>query len=251
MTLSRLFSDCKTPSEFSSILSSDHCTVEAELFFQKLFSILYYRTAVQETSHENQRLQDSKVFDILTEICKCRDDNKSLVQKAIVETVRMLSDDLNKFFIDNPLIILSLGFLEYLKSGDEPTEGRSIELKDIFSNENGLNVNSVTISAEIFRESLVKLLYLNKSMMDDTRENDITMYQLLNGYKNFDVQRLFKWRMRKEAMPNFTSENLIKKYGRREKLTYAYYLKEARPSMAAYVLQQQQGNLHDGTSSKM
>ncbi|XP_043283377.1 spatacsin [Venturia canescens] len=245
LLLSRMFSNCKTPNEFMGIFSRENCNVDRELFEKELFSILYNRNASESSLQENVEPREKKLLELLLEISEESAENELILQRAILENIAMLSSDFEGCLRDNPLIVVSLVYLEYrIRKRDN-----EFELKEIFKT--GMKIDSRIVSAELICEILGHFPYLIRSLAEDVKPNDVTIYQLLNGYENLDVQRLFKWRYRKEPMPSFTSENLIKKYGRKEKLTYVYYLKESRPTMAAYVLQKQQDKKRDGLSSKM
>ena len=252
MTLARFFSNCTTPAEFPKILSYKQCNIDRETFEEKIFSIIYYRSASEE--FRDRVPQDRKLLETLTATFNSTEPNESLVQLSIVETAKALSKDTDQYFADNPLMVFALAHLEYLKNSqnqsDDESTTKAIELKDIFYNDNGLNTGTIVIPPRILRETLDKLPYLKRAMNEENFDNDITMYQLLDGYRNLDVQRLFKWRFRNEPMPSFTNEKLIKKYGRKERLNYLYYLKQARPSMAAYFFQQEQNKFRDGMNSK-
>lgn len=242
--LSRMFSNCKAPAEFTEILSRANCSVDRELFERKIFSILYHCS--ESNFAEGSEIREKRLLELLLEICEEPMENEKILQRGIVQNIEMLSPDFESYLQENPMIVLSLVYLEYRL---RKREGE-FELKEIFKN--GVEIDSRIIDAELIRQSVEHFPYLTRSLdAEAARRNDVTIYQLLNGYENIDVQRLFKWRHRKEPMPSFTSENLMKKYGRKEKLTYVYYLKESRPSMAAYVLEKRQERKRDGLSSKM
>lgn len=59
-----------------------------------------------------------------------------------------------------------------------------------------------------------------------------TVYQLLTGYMNIDYTQLFYYRYKNQEFPNYFSQRQIDRYGHREKLTFTYYLKLGRPSIA-------------------
>nr|CAD7425554.1 unnamed protein product [Timema monikensis] len=59
---------------------------------------------------------------------------------------------------------------------------------------------------------------------------DVTHYQLLQGTA---LSRLFSWLRRTEEPPHFCQNQLVKKYGYKDSLSFLHYLNQGRPCFAA------------------
>lgn len=253
LTLSRFIGASVTPSQFKSILSKQSCILNADDFTEKIHSILYYQTVNKDEINHKLYLKDRKLLDIFHSIHEVETIDQIVFNRAICQTIHHVSDNFDQFLEDNPLITLYLSLSECKNNFMKKGENNGITLptlKDIINNEDGLIIEDYTINSEILGK-LKNLPYLKDAIEDISQREDINMYQFLHGYKNLDVHELFKWRQRNDTIPNFTNEHLIKKYGHKEKLTYKYYLKEGRPSMAAYILQNSHSKMRNSLSAKM
>ncbi|KAG7198542.1 hypothetical protein KM043_005909 [Ampulex compressa] len=129
------------------------------------------------------------------------------------------------------------------------TEAPEDTLRCMFTKQSGLEIGGKMISYEVLQNTLKKVPILQYVIENEKEKDDLTMYELLDGYKNFNVKQFFKWRFNNEAMPHFSDESLVKKYGYKERLTYGYYLKEGRPNMAIHSLKHIERKLFANVSS--
>ncbi|KAK0162920.1 hypothetical protein PV327_006649 [Microctonus hyperodae] len=253
LTLSRFIGALITPSQFKLILLKPSCILNSDDFTEKIHSILYYQTVNTDEINHELYLKDKKLLDIFHSIHEVETIDQNVFNRAICQTIHHVSDNFDQFLNDNPLITLYLLLSECKNNFMKKEENNGITLltlKDIIDNESGLIVNDYTINSKILGK-LKNLPYLKDAIEEISQRKDINMYQFLHGYKNLNVHELFKWRQKNETVPNFANEHLIKKYGQNEKLTYKYYLKEARPSMAAYILQNSHSKIRNSLSAKM
>lgn len=175
-------------------------------------------------------------------------------EKSIWSTVDYLSDNAVEYLKENPLVLLSIIFAEHRRtftSKEEPL-GQKLSLQDIFIRDTDLQLCSgICISKEVLQKTLDKFPHLQKAVRGESVAQDVSMYQLLNGFENFNAARGFAWRKKMAQMPTFFNEYLVNRYGHKEKLTYVNYLKQGRPNMAARLLVYDQKKFHLDISSKM
>ncbi|XP_074094881.1 spatacsin [Cotesia typhae] len=254
LTLSRLFSASIIPSEFNKILSNEHCCVNVNAFYQNTFSIVYHQKIVDEDFDYNVHLQEKKLLHLLRDISKSSNIDQKNIINAIFQTINNVTNDLSGYLQSNPYLALTLIIIKYQNDCylmQQDGNNKLINFKDYIRSYEVV-IEDLTIKKEVIDQILKCLPYLKDILGENLLErNDISMYQLINGFNNLNVQELFKWRNKNEPLPSFTSEHLIKKYGDKEKLTYKYYLKELRPSMAAYILQKQRSKISNSISSKL
>ncbi|XP_023290455.1 spatacsin isoform X2 [Orussus abietinus] len=255
LILARFFNSGVTPSEFEEILSCASCNLDKSTFSRRLNISLYSKQYLEENKMSEIDMKNEKLSNALMQMCTANDSYVDALEKGILETVSYISDDYDKFFKQNYIIALTLVWLQYKKKSliVQNTEGLTEEeiLKDIFLDENGLDLNNFSLSHDILQNILTNVPILKRSMMNDSSVKSITMYKLLNGYKNLNALQLFEWRQQKQAMPNFASAYLVKKYGHKERLTYISYIKQCRPNVAAIILQQHQEKSQGKLTSKM
>ncbi|KAF7989681.1 hypothetical protein HCN44_008355 [Aphidius gifuensis] len=232
--LARFFSAEITFNKINNILTNKLTNVDREYFEKNIHSILYYQN--RDNIDDNLYSNDQDLLNNLNQISEAESFDMNLLSRCICQTICKITDEQDVYFETHPLITFYLILLKY-KS--QESEDNKISLYDMINNDNGIVIDNVLLSRNIIIKIIDKIVYVKDAIKDDNKKNDITIYQLLNGYKNIDTQKLFKWRIKNETIPNFANDNLIKKYGRNEKLTYKYYLKESRPSMAAYIVQKQ------------
>ncbi|XP_063995284.1 spatacsin [Diachasmimorpha longicaudata] len=248
LTLARFFSAEVTPKNFDKILSMSSCNLDKENFSRKKHSILFYQN--EENCDDIMYYQDDELLRSLRKLKDSDDSVRDLIT-AICQTIHKIADNPQNYLKNESLLAFYLIFLSYLES---KASGHNKEdfptFEEFLTTRTDLMVEDIEIPSEIITELLQKIPYLKDCLHNREKESDITMYQLLDGFRNLNVHELFRWRFQKEQMPNFANASLSKKYGHKEKLNYKYYLKEARPSMAAYVLLNPEGK-RANLSSKM
>lgn len=249
LILARFFSAEVLPVDFDTILAKSSCNLDKNEFSRKRHSILFYQN--EENSSESLYAQDMELLKSLQRLNNSEDNVKDLIP-AICLTIHKISDNPQEYLKSEPILMFYLILLKYLESEgkNKSDDEKSPKFEDFLTSEVGVTVENIVISPEMIGELLDKIPYLKDCLENKKKESDITMYQLLDGYRNLNVQELFKWRFENEPMPHFGNATLIKKYGHKEKLNYKYYLKEARPSMAAYALLNPEGK-NTNLSSKM
>ncbi|XP_011147988.1 spatacsin [Harpegnathos saltator] len=256
LILSRFFSSGITLEKLSEvILPLTSCNIHKIEFIQTIDRQLCLTHCAQKchTSEDNTKL--TELFNILTNMCNTQDCHEDVLIHGIIKSIEYVSNNLIDYLKENYLITLTLIFLQLWQKRNILCNETNIFvesklIRDIFTNANGLNINAHIISQEVLQLTLTHIPLLQCIIEDQTKKSDITLYELLDGYKNLSTKLLFKWRLRNEVMPAFASENLIKKYGHKETLTYGYYLKEGRPNMAAYSLKHAQTKLLGNVSSQ-
>ncbi|XP_011500198.1 PREDICTED: spatacsin [Ceratosolen solmsi marchali] len=246
--LSRFFEECIPVSDFNQILSQPMCNVDKQNFFSKLDIVGLSRNYSEDSESETINMKNKQLFEHLKNMCNTTNNANDFVEVGIVESIKYLSNDSVQFLKENPIIAFTLIFLHYSKYKKINNE---ITLKEIFNNNAGLIIQNLPIPKCVLDTVIVNLPYLKNEIDSNMPKNSITMYELLDGYKNFNSKKFFKWRHKNEGMPDFLNENLVNKFGHKEKLTYINYLKEARPNMAVHALLFQQEKLVAGISSKV
>ncbi|XP_008543727.1 spatacsin [Microplitis demolitor] len=254
-TLSRLFSASVIPSEFNKILSKEHCRLCSDIFTENIFSIVYHQKKISDDFDHNVYLQEKKLQHSLHDLSKFNNADQKIITNAIFQTIYNITHNFTEFLQSNPYVALILIIINYVNDRNvmqrQKNDKKLISFKDYFCGD-AFFIENLTFEKEVIDALLKCIPYLKDVMNDDlTGRNDITMYQLINGFNNLNIQELFKWRNKNDPIPTFTSDYLIKKYGHKEKLTYKYYLKELRPSMAGYILQKQRAKISDSISSKI
>jgi hypothetical protein len=224
------------------------CNVDKEIFFSKLDVVGLSRNYSEDSESEIFDMRNKQLFEHLKNMCNTKNKFNDFLELGIIETINYLTNDSIEFLKKNPIIAFTLIFLHYSKCKKKNNE---ITLKEIFDSDAGLTIQNLKMPKCVLDTVIVSLPYLRNEIDLNMPKNCITMYELLDGYKKFNSKKFFKWRHRNERMPDFLNENLVNKFGHKEKLTYINYLKEARPNMAVNALLFQQGKLVDGISSKV
>ncbi|XP_024937810.1 spatacsin isoform X2 [Cephus cinctus] len=254
--LARFFNNGTIPEQFHKILSFTSCNINENDFMGKLDIRLYSRNYMKDNKKEESDIKNEKLSKTLNSMCVIEDSLSDALQNGIIATIKYISNNPNQFFKDNYLITFVVVFLQYGKKlGTLIHNEGGIDVKkkclQIFMDENDLNIADEIIPKEMIQEALSRLPHLKQAMRDDCCDkNEVTSYQLLDGFKNFHATQAFKWRQKVGCMPNFSNENISKKYGHNETFSYLNYLKEARPHMAATIVKQQQDRIHGYVSSK-
>ncbi|XP_014213188.1 spatacsin [Copidosoma floridanum] len=247
LILARLFGECTTRSDITGILSKASCNVDREKFFSELDVVEFSRNYGEDAESRKMNAKAKGLYDCLTAVCSANGDYEDFLELGIVETVGYLCDDPVRFFDQNPIVLFALVFLRYFKL---KRLSKDTTLDDVLRNEEGLVVRSLTLSREVLDSIVVRLPYLKLEVGRRLPENEVSMYQLVDGCGKLNATVFFKWRSKNAAMPTFQSEHLVKKFGHREKLSYVNFLKEARPGMAASVFYHDQEKLFGSVSSK-
>lgn len=243
-----------TISEFNTILSYKSCNINKTEFMKKIDKELCLAHCLSETSTQEDETKIIELYDVLTKMCENQEPLQDILTEGIFKTIYYLSDDVTEYLKQNYLIVLVLIFLYQSRESaicnqDKDTVLKEITLKNIFTSKNPLQLCNYDISNEVLQNTLKQVPIL-ESIIKKEPKNKVTMYELLDGYKNLNVKQLYKWRFNNEPMPHFSNDTLVKKYGYTEDLTYKYYLKEARPNMAIFSLKHSQGKVIGNVSSR-
>ncbi|KAL6259083.1 hypothetical protein P5V15_009005 [Pogonomyrmex californicus] len=254
LILNRFFNCGITLEEMSTILSLNSCNIDKAEFLQSIDQQLCLTHCLQNSHTEEGSSKLKKLFNILTDMCNARDNYEDALIYGIIESINYISVDFNTYLKTNYLISLTLIFLRLWQTqitlcNEANSSKKNTLIRDIFSDKLVLKTDEYVISQEILQFTLSHIPSLQYIIEDQNKKDDITVYELLDGYKNLSSKLLFKWRFKNEPLPTFTNEILIKKYGHQETLTYGYYLKEGRPNMAAHCLTYTQAKLLGNVSS--
>ncbi|XP_072747233.1 spatacsin [Anoplolepis gracilipes] len=256
LILNRSFGCGRTLEELDTTLSLSSCNIDKTEFWRNVNQQLCLTHCSQEYHTQEDNLKLTHLFNVLTDMCNAKDHYEGALIHGIVESINYLSDDFNGYLKTNYLVTLTLIFLRLsemrnaLGNDEANTSEKNKLMRDIFTNKVALKIGEHVISQEVLQFALGHIPNMQSIIEGQTKKDDITVYELLDGYKNFNAKQFFKWRLKNEPMPTFTNENLIKKYGHKEILTYRYYLKEGRPYMAAYTLEYAQAKLLGNVSSQ-
>ncbi|XP_043488145.1 spatacsin [Polistes fuscatus] len=254
LTLARIFSSQLTLKDFQEILSYESCNINKNEFLENI-NINYYLT---QQNHSIETMSEGKnLYNTLNKMHDPQCNVLDTVTNAILQNIHYISDNFTGFLKDNYLITFALVFLQYCKidnafcSVNENVEPNNDDFKNMFNNEHGLQIGANIVPYEILCNTLKHIPIIRRIMLNESKKNDITVYELLDGCQKFTAKQFFKWRYNNEPMPHFSNESLVKRYGYQETLTYAYYLKEERPNMAFYTLKNMQGKPFKNISSRM
>jgi len=245
LILNRSFGCGITLEELSTkILSLASSNINKKEFLQNIDYQLCLIDCSQNCHTQEDTLKLKKFFNVLTDMCNARNNYENALIHGIVGSIDYLSDDFNDYLKTNYLVSLALIFLQSWQIRNALCDNaNSLEkntlMRDIFTNKTVLKIDTRVISQEVLQYTLRHTPELQYIIEDQNKKDDITMYDLLDGYRNLNSKSAFKWRFKNEPMPIFTNEKLVKKYGHQETLTYGYYLKEGRPNMAMYHLHAQ------------
>ncbi|CAK9804301.1 SPG11 [Anthophora quadrimaculata] len=253
LLLARIFSNAMTISELNTVLSYKSCNINRNEF-KRIDKELCVAHCLNQRDTQEDKSKIAKLYDAITQMCENQQQFEDALIEGIFKTIYYLSDDVNEYLKENYLIVLVLIFSYLSKNStrnnqNEDTNVKENLLKDIFTSGNDLQLGAYSISNEIL-ENTLKQIPILESVIKNKPKKEVTMYDLLDGYKNLNVKQLYKWRFNNEPMPHFSNEALVKKYGHTETLTYEYYLKEARPCMAVFTLKRSQGKLTGSAFSR-
>lgn len=254
LLLTRVFASAMSISEFNQILSCKSCSISSTEFMKRIDKELCLAHCLNQTDAHEDGTKIAELYDALTEMCESHGQFQDVLIEGIFETIRYLSDDVNEYLKQNylvALLLISAYFSKKVTSNDQTssTEIKEDLLRNIFMNKDGLQFGAHNISYEVLQDTLKRVPIL-QCVIDNKPKKNVSMYELLDGYKNLNVKQLYKWRFNNDEMPHFSNETLVKKYGYIEALTYEYYLKEARPNMAIFVLKHYQGKLVGNVSTR-
>lgn len=183
-------------------------------------------------SHEKMQ----KLYKSLHTMCDAQDNHEIALSNGIFQTIHYLTDDLDNYFKDNYLITFLLIYLQTRSSNKKEQQ----HLQQLLIEKNDLQINNYVIPFEIVQSVFERIPIFHQILNKVSDETDVTMYDLLDGYENIDVKKLFEWRFKNKTMPHFSQIALVNKYGFKETLNYMYYLKESRPNMAIMHLKRYQ-----------
>ncbi|XP_047365730.1 spatacsin isoform X2 [Vespa velutina] len=254
LMLARIFSSQLTLQDFEKILTYESCNINKIEFLNNI-NINYYLMQQNYTIETTSKVKN--LYNILNRMSDSQCDILDTITDAIVQNIHYISDNLTDFLKENYLISFALVFLQYCKidtisgSINENIELTRDNFKNMLNNKCGLEIGANTVPYEILCNILEHIPIVRHIIQSRSKENDITMYELLDGCQKFTARSFFKWRYNNGPIPHFSNESLAKKYGYKETLTYAYYLKEGRPNMALYTLKHPQGKSLGTISSRM
>lgn len=223
-TLSRLFSASLVPEEFNEIFSLDSCNVDSASFLSKLDIIKYF----QNSCERSDPIKAQTLLEAMTAMNSESSDEKQSLLKAILATISYIEDDVNIYLRLNPILTFALVFIQHMMENGNAQ--KSTTLCDLFLSKEELIVNSVRISSLTLEQVTTALLHLDVKSKES--KADQNMYNLLDGFRKFNVANFFKWRFDDTSRPKFGCDEWSKMYGHEEKLNYIYYLREARPNIA-------------------
>jgi len=255
LILNRSFGCGNTIKELSTILSLPSCNVDETDFLRTIDQQLCLKHCSEECQTEEDSLKLTRLLNVLTDMCNTQDHHEDALTRGIVESIHYISDDFDAYLKTDYLTTLTLIFLRLWQmkstSADADVSAKSRSMKDIFTSKTGLRIDDDhVISQDTLQSTLAHVPILQRTIEDRNKTDEITVYELLDGYRNLNAKQLFKWRFKNEPFPTFNNENLVKKYGYQETLTYGYYLKEGRPNMAVHSLTQVQTKLLGNVSTQ-
>ncbi|XP_046417666.1 spatacsin isoform X2 [Neodiprion fabricii] len=252
--LTRLLNNKIVPAKFEKILSQHSCNIQNRNLLSKLNIGLYSKSYLEE---DHMLDVDKKIqrFTIALERVASSSASIEEFEGCILATIDYISDDAVNYLETNPLVFLSLIFLLYRKKTAQFVESDRAPhriLGDTVMNNEGVQFGStLMVPRDVVNSILHRFPHFERAILGKTVARDSNMYQLLNGFKNFNASRSFLWRQRTNQMPTFYNEYLVKRYGHKEKLTYINYLKQGRPNMAVRLFVYDQKKFHHDISSKM
>lgn len=200
-------------------------------------------------------------------------DRQSHVLPVYKTCEQIAKTDIDIYISANPHLVLGMVLLE-----------DATKIFDIFSSEEYLQFKDFKLDNKIlYKDKLPHLynVYKKNSEVNQMYENkDVSVYQLLSGYRGVDVSKIFEFQLKNLSnnnlvndkpdrrslgsllsndaevnatsikalsqramdMPDFANVKLMKRYGYMAKLNHVYYLKQYRPCNAsqAFVSQQYQ-----------
>lgn len=243
--LRRLFGSSISSSEFEKILL--HPAIDKEKFLFDINNVIQLPDYVEEKHLQTIGSKNVNFIAMLEKMCAAESDFASELQHGLVETSRYLSNDITQISKENNFLILALVTLQLTK------ESNGKMLKNILLKACNLDILDYSLPKTVIREALFKIPYLKQILLENKNGSLLTMYEIIDGFKNFHVQQAFKWRFENEKMLHFSNDELTLKYGHRENLTYLHYckrlLKEARPFMAIHVVGQTEKLPHSFSKS--
>ncbi|XP_048514375.1 spatacsin [Athalia rosae] len=252
--LNRLLNNGIVPSKFEEILKQNNSTINPKNFLPKLniglYSNSYLENSVMQEVDENNR----KLYSALEYMAQ----NSATV--AVYESCVLSNVDcatIDDYWDKNPLVLLNLIFSQCnveqisIHNTDSFTMMDRWLLSGILNNDRSFSVSSLEISKITLKRVVRNFPHLGNALWGNIHPQEMSMYDLLDGYENFNVPQGFAWRHKDREMPTCCTEYLIKKYGHKEKLTYINYLRQGRPNMATRILLHDLKKFHQNISLKM
>ncbi|XP_025830251.1 uncharacterized protein LOC112904435 [Agrilus planipennis] len=152
-----------------------------------------------------------------------RNDNNFI--KNIFDFAKLLSGgDLHSYFIENPLIFLSLVLFND-KNLLLPIKGKGSEY-----------LHNFEIDLKFLEKAVEKLPVVRKLVAEINTETSttLTIYDLLEKHANVDVKNVFNFRFSNDSsFPTFTSHTSLLDYTYKKKINFLTYIRQERPSIAA------------------
>ncbi|EFA05905.1 spatacsin [Tribolium castaneum] len=213
------------------ILGKSQASINAEHFIKLLIDYCldkqYY--AILNVCVQNFKLpRHTKELSLIGDFrALVSDFSEVLLIRNILNVADMLSSDLVTYFNDNPLILLTL--LIFTKECDftEMIETQSLVIS---------NLNLTECFINMFKQiEIFNTVCSNK--ITGPPKCELSIYDLIERHLRIDDQLLLELKSTNNQLTPFYTE-IIQNYGYSKKIDYKFYLKEARPSIAAqkYVL---------------
>ncbi|XP_076267457.1 spatacsin isoform X2 [Rhynchophorus ferrugineus] len=152
-----------------------------------------------------------------------REFNEELLCNNIYTVAKYLSNgDIEKYFCDNPYILLSLILFTPDIFIEDVFEKRSLSLYDI-------DVYNCIIPL-FDSSSLLGKLYSRRTKPIVCT---INYFDLLDKHHGIDTRKIYSFRFENKPLPSFASPDDLKNVAYSKKLNYTFYLKSGRPSIAS------------------
>lgn len=163
------------------------------------------------------------VLDLITD---CRNIEKYCSRDFLTNNIYKISkylskDNLEAYFSDNPIILLSIILLTRDIDFTQVIEKKKITIfKQTFSD---------SISNMCKHYKLLELIYNRKTVVQNC---DLTYYDMLSKHLSVDVKKLFAYHFENKPHPNFEDRDFIAKYGYNKQINQIFYVREQRPGIA-------------------
>ncbi|CAH2009110.1 unnamed protein product [Acanthoscelides obtectus] len=182
----------------------------------KLFPVLSSCVERLDISEENKDLCED--ISLIYSLRKLNFSDRMILRDNIFYVAKFLSNDLNNYFKENPLILLSIIVFTEDLDFENLMQASSLSLFDTDL------LPALKHLLGNFR--ILKAIYEYKKVLI---ESNVTYFDLLEKHTGVDTKSLFH----AVPMPNFTTSELVESYGYQKKINYLFYVREQRPSIAA------------------
>ncbi|KAG5898668.1 hypothetical protein JTB14_005427 [Gonioctena quinquepunctata] len=186
----------------------------------KLYGVL--SICIENFDISDEDVTESPDLDLILDFRKLTENfNETNLRDNILKVSKFLSHDMNSYFEDNPLLVLSLTFFTedidfYQLLAEKNVKIAGIELSQAVAH---LPDHLKTLSAVIHRKKTIE-------------NSTLTCYDLVEKHFKVDVKKLFSFQFEKKPPPNFSTPELVAKYGYLKQPNFIFYLKQFRPSIA-------------------